>query len=392
MPVLQEVVHPLSLSFAMQRKVVMRRDVHDESWSDIRLHVRNLKGGRPSKELVRRTYKQFCCKIGHRKFKYGNCGRKAWKVTPEIRAFVVKQLLTLRMGCICTATTLQREVAKKKKVKIATSTVRKILLKAGYEWLPRAQKPKIPARILIQRLAFARRVMNMGPKELQRNLALSMDGVILSTPPKDEVDRANFCTTGDSHMYRKRSEAASPALAGYNAYDKQVPLSRALPMWGGISHGGAAIITFHPTKKIQVEEWVEAVKAGKLTAAIKAGKPLSARGPWRVLCDNEGFMNAVDSHKAHRQQKINLWHVPPRSPDLNPIEKFWSWLRRVLRQKDLVDLTAKRPPLGKMAYRLRVQSVCRSAKAKLVAGNCCKGLRKVCREVVEVKKGGYARS
>ena len=170
-----------------------------------------------------------------------------------------------------------------------------------------------------------------------------------------------------------------------------LPLSRAVPLWGGISFEGFSVIAFHPKKKIHVDEWVNAVKAGKLTGAIKAGHSLRKRGPWRVLCDNEGFMKAAESKKAHREAKVNLWHIPARSPDLNPIEKFWAWLRKALRRKDLADLVAGRPPLGKMAYRQRIQRMCRSAKAKQVSGNLCKGLRKVCKEVWQ-KNGAFARS
>ena len=43
--------------------------------------------------------------------------------------------------------------------------------------------------------------------------------------------------------------------------------------------------------------------------------------------------------------------IPPRSTDLRPVEKFWSWLRRKLRAMDLKDAVAKRPVLGKMAYK-----------------------------------------
>jgi hypothetical protein len=368
----------------------MMRQFNKLSFSIIRTKVRNLKGEHPSKNMVRVIYKDFNPKAGRRKFQYGRCGRKAWKVTDELRAFVVKRLLALRLSCVCTSTTLQRECAKTLHTKVATSTIRKVLGDAGYHWRPRAQKPKLSKERMMVRKNWAQIVLNMCPKELRRNFGLAMDGVVVSCPPKDPIDRANFCTVGDTFMYRKANEAASPALAGDTKFGKQVPLGRAVPFWGGISYGGFKVIAFHPTKKIQVEEWVEAVRGGKLVDAIKAGSPLLKKGPWRVLCDNEGFMAAAESRAAHRAQKVNLWHIPPRSPDLNPIEKFWSWLRRELRKRDLADLVAGRPPLGKMAYRKRIVNICRSAKARQVAGNLCKGLRKVCAEVVK-KKGAMAR-
>jgi hypothetical protein len=186
-------------------------------------------------------------------------------------------------------------------------------------------------------------------------------------------------------MYRLPSESASPDLAASDEYAKQVPLSRAVPLWGAISPRGFSVITFHPIKKIQVDEWVSAVDSGMLTASIKQGRPFNARGPWRVLCDNEGFLHARESKVAMRKQKINLWHVPARSPDINVIEKYWSYLRRELRRRDLNDLVKKRTALGKMAYRQRVLAICRLPKSNQVAANIFKSFLKVCKQVVEAK-------
>ena len=107
--------------------------------------------------------------------------------------------------------------------------------------------------------------------------------------------------------------------------------------------------------------------------------------PWWVFCDNETFLNARKTQRAYRDAGVNLWQIPPRSPDLNPVEKSWSWLRRKLRALDLKVAVAKRPVLGKMAYKRRVRSVCSSQQAQRVAKACARGLRKVCEEVVRNK-------
>ena len=83
---------------------------------------------------------------------------------------------------------------------------------------------------------------------------------------------------------------------------------------------------------------------------------------------------------------VESLHSVPRSPDLNPVEKFWSWLRRRLQALDDDDLRRGRPPLGKKEYKQRVRRVCRSRRAQQVAAACASGLHKVCREVI-AKKG-----
>ncbi|CAE8615557.1 unnamed protein product [Polarella glacialis] len=140
-----------------------------------------------------------------------------------------------------------------------------------------------------------------------------------------------------------------------------------------------------------MEEWAAAVESGKLVSAIKALAPVRPQGPWRVLCDNEAFLRAPRSTEAHKQAKVVLWKIPPRSPDLNPIEKYWAWLRKQLRHKDLEGLEAQRPVLGKMAFRARVRAICRTQRSQRVAAACADGLKKVCREVIK-KRGAMARS
>ena len=81
-----------------------------------------------------------------------------------------------------------------------------------------------------------------------------------------------------------------------------------------------------------------------------------------------------------------MWQIPPKSPDLNPVERFWGWLRKRLVARDRADLKAKRPPLTKTAFRARVAAICKTKHAQKVAKNFAKVLRKVCTAVV-AKRG-----
>ncbi len=76
------------------------------------------------------------------------------------------------------------------------------------------------------------------------------------------------------------------------------------------------------------------------------------------------------------------------SPDLNPVEKFWSWLRRQLLARDLADMSAGRPALSKIAYMARVRLLCRSQRAQTVGGAIARSWRKTCQAVVKAKGAG----
>ena len=191
-------------------------------------------------------------------------------------------------------------------------------------------------------------------------------------------------------MWRKPSEAYSDDLAAADPYTHQVPLDRAIPMWGGISQHGFAKVFFHPTKKVSTEEWVETVTKGSLKGALEELNPQKPNGPWTILCDGEKFLHAGSSQDAYRKDRISTMKIPPRSPDLNPVEQYWSWLRRKLISMDLQDLAQKRRTLSKFAYKQRINAVVKSAASKRVAGNIANSFRKVCQRVVS-RNGGAGR-
>ena len=89
--------------------------------------------------------------------------------------------------------------------------------------------------------------------------------------------------------------------------------------------------------------------------------------------------------RAYAVKNVVLWAVPSKSPDLNPIEMFWGWVRRQLRVKDLDDMRQKRAPLGKAANTLRIKILFRSRKAQRVAQQCAKKLRSACQRVIKNK-------
>ena len=139
----------------------------------------------------------------------------------------------LRRQCICTSATLQEELAKKRGATLETSAIRRILQKNGYKWLPRAQKPVFSRSERAARCNWARSVVALSTAQLREKLALAMDGVILGIPPADPTERANHCRVGEAYMWRKAGESASPDLSGGSRYGKQIPLNRAVGLWGG---------------------------------------------------------------------------------------------------------------------------------------------------------------
>jgi hypothetical protein len=224
MVLLRQRVHPDSLSVAQQRRVFVLRDTPQMgtkkklSWTKISERVVNLKGEHPSWKFCSNIYnklKKTSNKAGIVQYKYAKCGRKSC-MTPQLRRWLVSRLLALRTKCICTSTTLQSELARKKAILVATCQIRKILRAAGYKWLRRIKKPKYSVAAMRVRLAFAMRILRMTIKELRAKFNLSLDGVVFITPPKNPTAQENFCHGQTGFVYRKESEAALPELAGHS--------------------------------------------------------------------------------------------------------------------------------------------------------------------------------
>ena len=85
-------------------------------------------------------------------------------------------------------------------VKVSTSQIRRFLADKGYRWRPRAQKRKYGKGARILRSAVASRYYLKSVKALAKHFVGAMDGVIVTVPPSDPVERQNYCLHGVTHM------------------------------------------------------------------------------------------------------------------------------------------------------------------------------------------------
>ena len=125
-----------------------------------------------------------------------------------------------------------------------------------------------------------------------------------------------------------------------------------------------------------------------MSAALRTCQPAKKRGPWLLLIDGEKFLMSKASKAAYVKKGVKVLKIPPRSPDCNPIEKFWGWLRREMKSRDLLDLSKKRKALGKTAYKQRLRAVLKQGKTQAVAKRFATDMMRVCKAIVKAK--GYA--
>ena len=381
--------HKRSLDFGNERKVVIMRD-QGYSFPKIQVKVVNNMKKMPGLRTVADTYYNFKRRGAQRVFQYFKCGRKPWKVTPEIDAFLLSSMLKLRKVLYCTSTTLQSLTAREHGVDLSVKSIQRCLRKHGYRWLKKSQKRLYSPEDKKLRLTFAGFLDGLSEAQYQEEVSYSMDGVVLGMSPTTPIERHNFCHGDEDHIWRKTSEYAIPELAGNDDMPKQIPLNRSVPFWGGIGALGASVVCFHEGKKIDPDEWVDALEDGCLNDALDTAAFPSSDGTYTVISDNETFLKNPEATRNYRLCGVKLWHIPPRSPDLNPVERFWNWVRKEMRKKDLEDLRAKRQVIGKTAYKQRLRALLRSRRAQVVAKNNFNSLVKTCALVVK-RKGANSR-
>ena len=89
---------------------------------------------------------------------------------------------------------------------------------------------------------------------------------------------------------------------------------------------------------ICMEEWVAPMEYGGTTDSVlfefwfenclmKEAKPGSV-----IVLDNATFHKKSVLHSLAEQYGCTVLFLPPYSPDLNPIEKKWAWLKKKLRK------------------------------------------------------------
>lgn len=194
-----ENVHPRGLDFSNQRKVVVLRDVYSKSFVDIAQEVRNVAGGRPSPRTCCQYYQRFSTVAGWKKSQYHQCGRRAWKLTADVRRFLLQRLKKLRQEGLCTCKLLQTELARQKGICVEVSTVQKFLKSQGYKWLPRAQKRRYTAVHMRERKAFAHAVLSLGVRRFKE--AVLLHGRMCFATPTERPHRQAQLSSGLGHPH-----------------------------------------------------------------------------------------------------------------------------------------------------------------------------------------------
>lgn len=202
---------------------------------------------------------------------------------------------------------------------ISLRTAQRILNRNGYHHLKARRKGILSSEDAKKRLAFARKMKKKLPDFWQEGIAFYFDGVgfVHRTKPKEHAIACH------GRVWRKRGEGlhlnctSKGQKEGYGG--KQVKFFVAISYNRGV---------------ICAEQYTE-LNAASFSDFIynKFGEIFRRSGKkckeW--LQDGDPSQNSAKARTAMESLDANLIRIPPRSPDLNPIENVFAYVKKELK-------------------------------------------------------------
>lgn len=216
--------------------------------------------------------------------------------------------------------------------KVCDETVRRVYRKAGLRYTHSRKKGVLKRTDLRHRLNFARKVRKIAQEELwKRGIAFYLDGV------------------GFAHKYNPMDQAMSPHTMAWRRPSDGLSFGQTARgshegTGGRVAHFMCAMA--YGKGMILAEQYEGNLNGQKFSAMVRRVFPdlfkRSANPKGKLfLQDGCPTQNSKKSLNAIDQVGGRLFHIPPRSPDLNPIENVFNCLKAQMRMDALENRITK---------------------------------------------------
>ena len=185
---------------------------------------------------------------------------------------------------------------------------------------------------LLKRLGFSykknRLVPSQADPELQRQFVQWLAGLHQHMKPED---RLYF---GDAVHFKHNAEAGF--AWSEVGHPHQIPANTGRQRYNVL---GAYCIQTHEHLFILTPDNINQEKLVEFLGLLRAKHP--ERGQIYLIVDNARYHHAQSVQAAAQQQRIRLEYLPPYSPNLNPIERLWKFVRKKFFKDRYRDTFAK---------------------------------------------------
>ena len=233
-------------------------------------------------------------------------GRKKILSSNDV-TFCVTQLSTKKVD---SCEKLTKMISEQKGRSVSPRTVSRELHNAGLRSGSKKKKPMISQKNKKERLAFAKAHQDWSVDDWKR--------VIFS----DETKINRFGSDGRSWTWFREGESLQPK----NVQQTVKHGGGSLMVWGCITSGGVGYLT--EIEGIMDQHLYKEILAGELADTIEYNELDEEKVIFQHDNDPKHTAKSVTQYLSEQEFRVMNW--PAQSPDLNPIENCWSYVKQKL--------------------------------------------------------------
>ena len=204
--------------------------------------------------------------------------------------------------------------------KVSVRTVTRMLHREGYRYLQARKKGILSARDLKLRVQFARRMKKeYSPQVWTRDIAFYLDGVSF----QHKINPAGQATAPRGRIWRRRREGLDPTCTAKG--QKVGSGGRMVRLMVAVTYNEGVLLCEEYDKlngdtfKVIVEKNFEEM--------FRRAKKNASR-LW--IQDGDPSQNSAVARRSFKKMNAQLISIPPRSPDVNPIENIFHIVKKKL--------------------------------------------------------------
>ena len=269
-----------------------------------------------------------------------NRGRPS-KLTPQDKHSILRSVPKLRQS---DGSFTSPRVAMEAGVadKVHGCTVRRVLNTAGYHYCRSIKKGLLRAADLNARLDFCKNIRKrkLGQIFWNNHVATYLDskGFQYKTQPLDQARAPS------AREWRKRNEGLKFGCTAKGTKEGSINVNFVV----GISQSKGVVLCHHYKKALTADKMVQIIETA-LPEAFDESVDSFGR---RVLADGCPRQNSKEALKTLEDVGALVFKITPRSPDLNPIENFFTLVTRTYR-KQVIEKNIVRETYDEFVTRVR---------------------------------------
>ena len=233
----------------------------------------------------------------------------------------------------------------------STKTILNAMHREGVYFRPLYEKPDLSKDDKDARLDFANAHAHRSPGQWAKYVHAVIDNKVFQVYTNGKA-RDAAARRGVRGVFRTRSRCYTSGTTRASRSLKQNTGAKSVMITCAI--GAGRVLMWHVVNGPWNASNAAAMYTGPLRKSLRQAHP-TVRGAWRVVEDNDpGGYKSGGGKRAKAEAGIEALSLPPRSPDLNPLDfSVWAEINRRMRRQEASWPKSKRESRDEFLARLR---------------------------------------